>query len=183
MWGRPITASGFAILQLLHGDLEALFPEPLQNLLVALLTLFRRPALIFLQRRGIFVQEIAQHMDFLALIVRGKLNTGDDGHAHQFPRLARFYNAVHGVMVGDGNGLESLHSRQRNHVLRAHGAVGGGGVYVHINFIHTIQPFWKNRCVWDASPRLLGGSSLVCRFQHAVRFGERIHGLPAAVGR
>ena len=137
----PQHSAGMGMLQLLQRDVIALFPELFENSLVAVPPCLPDPLAVLCQLGRIRVQKIAQHMDLPALILRRDLNAGHHRDPKQRSGLSCLLNACHRIMVRQGNGLDPQHSRQGNYLLGAHGPIGRRGVYMHINLIHSKQPF------------------------------------------
>ena len=64
------------------------------------------------------------------------LHPGDDLHPVLRARGHGLGQAVDGVVIGEGEGLEAPFFRQPHHLRRRKGAVGGVGVGVQVNELH-----------------------------------------------
>ena len=68
------------------------------------------------QARGVVVDEVAEDVEVLAVVVeRGELDGGDHAEAASRARLQRLVDAVHRVMVGERQQLHARVGRGRDH--------------------------------------------------------------------
>ena len=80
------------------------------------------------QARGVVVDEVAEHVEVLAVAVeRGELDGGDHAEAVSRARLQRLVDAVHRVMVGERQQLHARVGGGRDHIAR-----GGSAPSEHV---------------------------------------------------
>ena len=78
------------------------------------------------------IDEQAQQMELPALIFRGKFHAGDRQNVPALRRRQKIRQAVHGVVVRQGNGGKAQGNRLVDEFRRGAGAVGEDGMGVQI---------------------------------------------------
>ena len=87
------------------------------------------------------VDEETQHVDFLFLVYTGELDAGNDCQSKIKSSAAGFVNAIHCIVVREGNGGESKLFGFIYHLCGGKGAVGCGGMDMQINKLHKTTFF------------------------------------------